>query len=210
MLFTLAQAATTVVITVTETVTVTPPNVPVEIVKQPPSGWEAKDVAGLLIAGLSLLVSGVAFWFSLKSWKMQGPVLKIRFQEFDPQYGVWLSMSNVGRETGLLESVIVSYTKGYDWCRLPVKDFSFAGEPNHCKMLVPGEYISGQVPIREFAIAMEDSNLPLKSVGIRVRFAGQELNIKLPRKERRAIEPYVEEERKRVRDARIKRNLGGG
>ena len=95
MLLTLAQAATTVVTTFTETVTVTPPNVPVEIVKQPPSGWEAKDVAGSLIAGLSLLVSGVAFWFSLKSWKMQGPVLKVRFQEFDPQYGVWLSMSNV-------------------------------------------------------------------------------------------------------------------
>lgn len=206
MLFNLAQAATTVV----ETVTVTPPNVPVEIVKQPSSGWEAKDVAGSLIAGLSLLVSCVAFWFSLKSWRMQGPVIKIRFQEFDPQFGVWLSMSNVGRETGLLERVAVSYTKEYDWCRLPVEDFSFFDEPNHRKLLAPGEYISGEVPNREFAAAMEDSGVPLKSVVIQVRFAGQELNVKLPRKERRAIEPYVEAERKRIRDIRMKRSPGGG
>lgn len=206
MLFNLAQAATTVV----ETVTVTPPNVPVEIVKQPSSGWEAKDVSGSLIAGLSLLVSCVAFWFSLKSWRMQGPVIKIRFQEYVPRFGVWLSMSNVGRETGLLENVAVGYTKEYDWCRLPVSDFCFWDEPNRRKLLAPGEYISGVVPIREFAAAMEDSGLPLKSVGIQIRFAGQELNVKLPRKERRAIEPYVEAERERIRDIRMNGNPGGG
>lgn len=205
MLFNLAQAATTVV----ETVTVTPPNVPVEIVKQPSSGWEAKDIAGSLIAGLSLLVSCVAFWFSLKSWRMQGPVIKIRFQEFEAHTGVWLSMSNVGREPGLLESVVVSYTKEYDWCRVPVSDFTFSDEPNHRKLLAPGEYISGVVPIGEFAAAMEDSGLPLKSVGTQVRFAGQELNVKLPRKLRRAIEPYVEAERERIRNIRMKRNPGG-
>lgn len=187
MLFTFADAATTVV----ETVTVTPPNVRVEIVKQPSSGWEPKDIAGSILTVLSLGVSIMAFWFSLKSWRMQGPVAKIRFLDFEPEFGVWLSIANVGRETGLLEPVVVSHSKGYDWCRLPIEDFSFVDEPKHRKMLVPGEYIAGLVPIREFAIAMRDSKLPLKKIGIRAWFAGKGLNLKVPRKFRQKMEPYV-------------------
>lgn len=187
MLFTLAQAATTVVVTVT----VTPPNVPVEIVKQPLVGWEPRDFSGLVLAGLSLVVSIAAIWFSLKSWRMQGPVAKIRFQDFEPEFGVWLSIANVGRETGLLEPVVVSYTKDFDWCRLPIEAFSFMKEPKSRKMLMPGEYIAGQVSIREFATVMRESDLPLKKIGIQVWFAGKDLSIKVPRKFRRRIEPYV-------------------
>ena len=204
MIHTLAQAA----VTVTETVTNAPsPTVPVEIIKQPSSGWEAKDVTASIISGLSSVVSIVAVYFSLKSWKMQGPVAKIRFQEYSPELGTWLSISNVGRETGLLEKICVSAAKEYDWCVLAINDFSFADEPDNCKMLAPGEFISGEIPIRDFALAMEDSDSPLRKIGIQVRFAGEERKIKLPRKVRKKLKPYVLKDRQEVKKIRAKHNV---
>lgn len=187
MLLALAQAATTVV----ETVTETPSTVPVEIVRQPESGWSATEVFTLAFAALSLLVSMGALAFSFKSWKMQGPVAKIRISEYDPSLGVWVSIVNVGRETGLLEPVQINGANGYDWCVLPVSDFSFCDQPNQCKMLQPGEYISGSIDNQDFARVLLNSDAELKDIGVRARFAGRELNVKVPRKIRREMRPYV-------------------
>lgn len=73
MLIVLASNATTVVETFTETVTVTPPNVPAEFVKQSSVGLSGKDWVTIFTSFASLLVSTVALVVTIRSWIYSAP-----------------------------------------------------------------------------------------------------------------------------------------
>ncbi|WP_236163579.1 hypothetical protein [Corynebacterium ammoniagenes] len=156
----------------------------VEVVQQQ-SGWDLLDISTVLIAGFALAVSIVSAGFNIWSWHRQGPRPHTSIQKLHDK-ALWLSVSNIGRMPAKVEPIIVSDEKAFDWCRLPIPDFSFSDD-GHQKIMNPGDYIAGAVPLKEFAIVMHDNKRKLKDVRVVIRFAGRDLRIKIPRKIRRQI-----------------------
>ena len=116
MLHTLAQAA----VTVTETVTNTPPStVPVEIVKQPPTGWEAKDTANLAISLIAALIAGFAVLLTWRNWRRDGPFVKTSFYlngNTPENSTLGFNLRNIGRSPGLVDLLVVfNKTTGRRW-----------------------------------------------------------------------------------------------
>ena len=163
----------------------------VEIVDRP-TGWDFNNVSTLIIAGLALVVSVISAGFNIWSWRKQGAVAQTSI-ELLHEDALWLSVSNIGRLPARVEPIIVSDAQTYDWCRLPIQDFSFS-DKGFEKIMEPGEYLAGSVPLQEFAIIMHDQNRKLKDIKIAIRFAGKNLRIGIPRRIRKKIIHRIREE----------------
>lgn len=107
MLHTLAQAA----VTVTETVTNMPPRpVPVEVVKQPESRWETKDIVNSVITLIASLIAGFALFQTRRNWRRDGPVMKTSFRlngDKPENSTLYFNLNNIGRSPALVDFLVV-------------------------------------------------------------------------------------------------------
>lgn len=208
MLFTIAQAATTVNTTFTETVTVVPPNVAVEIVKQPPSGWSPKDVLTAFLSILAVIVSFLNFYVS-------GSVAWVSFNFRDRvddsnSARLWFSIRNRGRSTALVDMLTLSNYKSVDGGS-PVcgGDFPLPGGPDGDYEMVEvkaGDVVAACIPLERLENHRANLESELIKSGIRktvsfrdfyitTMFAGRDLNKKIPRKIAKKMERAVSKER---------------
>lgn len=192
MLHTLAQAA----VTVTETVTNTPsPTVPVEIVKQPSSGWEAKDIVtavlsivAVIVSFLNIYVSGPTARTAFKFWE--------RTNEANPPK-LWFSITNRGRSSALVDVLMLSNYKNVDGGFLVGKGgFPLPGGPDGDYELVevkPGATVSIDIPLEhlenhranleaELAESGSRKDVSFRDFYITTVFAGREFKKKIPRR----------------------------
>lgn len=182
MPFTLAEAAATTVI---ETVTVTPPNIPVEIVKQPSSGWALKDILSPVIALLALGVS-------ILTWKAQGAVPKFKtyvWGTFARDAKVRISLTNFGR----LEAVpgpVGLCGPGIDYYPVTEGDFVPVYDEDEIeqKPLFPGNTFTADMSLDEIASFvprdLKDSTT-LRSFYFDTWVSGKAVKIKVSRKDAR-------------------------
>lgn len=182
MIHILAQAA----VTVTETVTNTPsPTVPVEIVKEPSSGWELKDYLSPLIAALALGVS-------VYTWKGQGAKPKFKASIFghDAETAfIRINLVNFGRLTAIPSSIEVvgpndkflPVTKG-DFVPF-YKEDQIEQEP-----LPPGGMFIADMPLNELPSLVpkkSKNTTTLRSFYFDSNVSGKRKTFKVPRKEAR-------------------------
>ena len=174
----------------TKTLTIPPsPTVPVEIIKQPSSGWELKDVITLGIALFSLFVSAAAGYWSYRTWKLDGPVFEAEF-ETSKELGLWMSLRSTGRSGAYVEPFILSGREEYDFCRLPGLWFDL----QKGRFVEAGEIISGCFPVEDFAQTMIDEETSLDEINLLSFVAAKPYKIVIPKEHREALRKWVEPE----------------
>ncbi len=175
MLSIFAEAATTVV----QTVTVTPPNVLVEIVKQPSNGWSVKDFISPVIALFALIVSFL-------SWRYQGALPRFSAEVYGESIStaiVRVNLINFGRLTAQPGSVEIVGPGGDFW---PVTRGDFV--PLHLedeieqKPLKPGDMFIGDAKLEEIASLMRSPTDTLRSVHFETVVSGKKLKCKVSRR----------------------------
>lgn len=205
MLYTLAQAA----VTVTETVTNAPPStVPVEITKQPSSGWEAKDTVTAVLSIVAVIVSFLNIYVS-------GPIARttINFHERTDEANppkLWFLITNRGRSPALVDMLLLSrYKNSYGGFLAGEGDFPLPGGPDGDYELVevrPGDTVSIGLSLER----LEDHRATLeaklaesgsrKTVSFRdfyitTNFSGREFKKKIPRRVVKKMKRALEEEK---------------
>jgi len=192
MLHTLAQAA----VTVTETVTNAPsPTVPVEIVKQPSSGWETKDTVTAVLSIVAVIVSFLNIYVS-------GPIARTTFNfherrnEANPPK-LWFSITNRGRSSALVDILTLSDYKNTDSGFLVSGGgFPIPSGPDGDYELVevkPGDTISIVIPLEhlenhranleaELAESGSRKDVSFRDFYITTNFSGREFKKKIPRR----------------------------
>lgn len=205
MIHTLAQAA----VTVTETVTNTPsPTVPVEIVKQPSSGWETKDTVTAVLSIVAVIVSFLNIYVG-------GPIARTTFNfherrnEANPPK-LWFSITNRGRSSALVDLLMLSYYKNADGGFLAAGgDFPLPSGPNgeyEPVEVKPGDIVSIYIPLerlekhRAYLEAKLAKSGSRKSVSFRdfyltTVFAGRDFKKKIPRRVVRKMKRALAEEK---------------
>ena len=191
MLHTLAQAA----VTVTETVTNTPPpTVPVEIIKQPSSGWELKDFLALLLTAVSVLFSIAAFGFSRHSWKHDGPLPRAAIVDYpivDSQLRpcVWYQVVNRGRMAMpvgapvLIEKPLIHRVKANP--RIFDCEGTFPTFDEYCegevKLFESGSGAWAQFPLAEIKEYAQEWGIAVSKLRIVVHAGNRKLYTKFPK-----------------------------
>lgn len=192
MLHTLAQA----VVTVTETVTNAPPQpFSVEIVKQPSSGWEAKDTVTATLSILAVTVSFLNIYVG-------GPIAQTTFSfherknEANPPK-LWFAITNRGRSPTLVDILMLSNYKNTDGGFLvDGGDFPLPSGPDGDYELVelkPGDIISIVIPLErlekhranleaELAESGSRKGVSFRDFYITTVFAGRDFKKKIPRR----------------------------
>lgn len=206
MLHTLAQAA----VTVTETVTNTPsPTVPVEIIKQPSSGWEAKDI-------VTAVLSIVAIFVSFLNTYVSGPIARTTFNfyertnEANPPK-VWFSITNRGRSPALVDMLMLSnYKNTHGGFPVDGGDFPLPSGPKGEYELVkvrPGDTISVVFPLEHLENHRANLEAELAESGSRKKdvsfrdfylttyFSGREFKKKIPRRVVKKMKRALKEEK---------------
>lgn len=183
MLHTLAQAA----VTVTETVTNTPsPTVPVEIVKQPSSGWETKDTVTAALSILAVIVS-------VYTWKGQGarPKFETSVWGHSPESSmIRINLVNYGRLTAIPSSIeVVGPSDKF----LPVRKGDFV--PLHKEdeieqePLPPGGMFTADMPLIELPHLVPKklkNTTTLRSFYFQTAVSGKHKEFKVSRRDARA------------------------
>lgn len=192
MIHTLAQAA----VTVTETVTNTPsPTVPVEIIKQPSSGWEAKDIVTAVLSIVAIIVSFLSIY-------VDGPVARTTFNFYERRNEanppkLWFSITNRGRSPALVDILTFSDYKNTDSGFLVGGGgFPTPSGPDGDYELVevkPGNTISVIIPLErleehranleaELAESGSRKDVSFRDFYITTNFSGREVKKKIPRR----------------------------
>lgn len=182
MLHTLAQAA----VTVTETVTnAPPPTVPVEIVKQPSSGWELKDYLSPVIAALALGVS-------VYTWQGQGarPKFKASILGHVPESAIIrITLVNYGRLTAIPGSIDVVGPSG-EYRPVMKGDFvpCYKEDEIDQEPLPPGGMFTADMPLIDLPCLVPKelkNNTTLRSFYFESIVSGKHKKFKVSRREAR-------------------------
>ena len=205
MIHTLAQAA----VTVTETVTnAPPPTVPVEIVKQPSSGWEVKDIVTAVLSIVAIIVSFLSIY-------VDGPIARTAFKfwerkdEANPPQLSFL-ITNRGRSPALVDLLMLSNYKNADGGFLVGEGgFPLPGGPDGDYELVevkPGATVSIDIPLErlenhranleaELAESGSRKSVSFRDFYITTVFAGREFKKKIPRRVVKKMKRALAEEK---------------